>query len=374
MATTDRPQAASAMASKNRQASTVNFEGKMARTPSMGRKLMASTARDPRAISAGSTMSEASTWSCVDKPAASILALRNRIIITIDKAITLLDLYERRFLHDADDDFQGVYQEFVKQLLARIGYKNDLFTCDQLETVIIRRFQSEAQIARRSDFKALAMVCRRARGFKELRSQVQSRLDEVYDYADTFCVPFSNETEGYSFESLELYENIRTECLRNIKTNMEAVHVSCEELRDIQPMVNYLEQYNKVIHHIEHIVRCLRCASVNLKRWVVADEQYEKSLEKEIAFLGQKSKALSSDRLTLSNVRYEVKARAPNASGKLRKVELTLNRCQTASERLEERQKSLNQSILDVQESQRRVRRQLADVERTSGRRQVRLE
>lgn len=368
---TEKPQGA-----RTRKLSIVSFDGHNSTTVDIGAKYGRRLGAVPsggggRLASAGSGVSTASTWSFVSRPAASMQALRNRILITLDKALSLLSEFEQRYLYSADDDFHGIYQEFVKQLLARIGYKNDLINCDHLDTVIIRKFQCEPQIARRSDFKSLVVVCSRHRAFKEMKSQVQNRLDEVYSYADTFCVAFSGETEGLSFESVENYENIKTECLREIGTHLEAAQASWDELRDIQPIVVYLESYSRVLHHIENVVGSLHMATKSLKKWVVADEQYEKTLEKEIMFLKQRCSRATNDRVTISSMRYEVKARTPNASGKLRRVEMTLSKCHNTLEKLNEQQKVLIKSVADVQESQRVTRKDLAAVQRKSGRRQV---
>ena len=121
--TTERPQA-----SRARKLSVVSFDGqnstKVELDVKYGRRLGVAT--NSRLASAGSAVSTASTWSYVNKPASSMRALRNRIFITLDKALTLISEFEERYLFNADDDFHGIYQEFVKQLLARIGYKNDL--------------------------------------------------------------------------------------------------------------------------------------------------------------------------------------------------------------------------------------------------------
>lgn len=365
----DRP-----VAAKSRKLSIVSFDEHNSTRVDVqyGRRLGAApAAANGRLVSAGSAVSTASTWSFVNKPAASIQALRNRILITLDKALSLIKEFEQRYLYSADDDFHGIYQEFVKQLLARIGYKNDLINCEHLETVIIRRFQPEQQIARRADFKSLAIVCARHRAFKDLRAQVQNRIDEVYTYADTFCVTFSNEAEGLSFESVENYENIKTDCLRELRVYLDAGQASCDELKDIQPVSVFLESYSRVLHHMENVTSCLHNATMQLKKWVIADEQYEKSLDKEIMFLKHRSGRVAADRITVSSLKFDVKTRIPNASGKLRKVEMTLGKCNGALEKLSEQQKSVNKSIADVQESMRIARRELANLQRKSGRRQV---
>ncbi|KAF6018962.1 hypothetical protein EB796_022724 [Bugula neritina] len=324
----DRP-----VAAKSRKLSIVSFDEHNSTRVDVqyGRRLGAApAAANGRLVSAGSAVSTASTWSFVNKPAASIQALRNRILITLDKALSLIKEFEQRYLYSADDDFHGIYQEFVKQLLARIGYKNDLINCEHLETVIIRRFQPEQQIARRADFKSLAIVCARHRAFKDLRAQVQNRIDEVYTYADTFCVTFSNEAEGLSFESVENYENIKTDCLRELRVYLDAGQASCDELKDIQPVSVFLESYSRVLHHMENVTSCLHNATMQLKKWVIADEQYEKSLDKEIMFLKHRSGRVAADRITVSSLKFDVKTRIPNASGKLRKVEMTLEAMQAA--------------------------------------------
>ena len=190
MAAAEKPAGA-----RQRKLSIVSFDGQNAPQVDLlgnqyGRRL--GTARpqaDARVISASSAVtgvSVASTWSFVTKPAASMQALRNRIIITLDRSMQMIQEFEARYLFNADDDFHGIYQEFVKQLLARIGYKNELINCEHMDTIVIRKFQSEAQIARRSDFKSLALVCARHRAFKDMRTQVQHRLDEVFTNADQF--------------------------------------------------------------------------------------------------------------------------------------------------------------------------------------------
>ncbi|XP_067934357.1 uncharacterized protein [Watersipora subatra] len=311
-----------------RKLSVVSFDGQNSTHVPLdvkyGRHLGAAPSGVRRLASAGSGVSTASTWSFVNKPAASMQALRNRILITLDKSLTLISQFEERYLYNADDDFHGIYQEFVKQLLARIGYKNDLINCEHLESVIVRKYQSDLQIAKRADFKSLTIICARNRAFKAMRSEVQSRIDEVYNYADTFCVTFSSEAEGYSFEAVERYENVKTNCLRLIKRNLEAVQASSDELKDIQPIVVYLESYSRVLHHIENVVSSLQKATTSLKKWVIADEQYEKTLDKEISFLKQRCSRTVNDRVTVSSLKFDVKSRQPNASGKLRKVEITI--------------------------------------------------
>lgn len=368
---------------RNRKLSIVSFDGHNAPQVDLlgnqfGRRLaMSRPESDPRIISASSAVtgvSVASTWSFVTKPAASMQALRNRIIITLDRALQMIQDFEGRYLLNADDDFHGIYAEFVKQLLARIGYKNDLINCEHMETIIIRKFQSEAQISRRSDFKSLALVCARHRAFKEMRTQVQNRLDEVYNYADQFCVTFASETEGLNFESVENYENIKTECLREIRTSLEAVQASSDELRDIAPVSVYLDSYTRVLHHVENVVGNLYTASSYLKKWVIADEQYEKTIEKEIMFLKHKVTRSARDRSAVSSIKYEVKTSKPIASGKLRKVDLSINKNHAAIEKLEAQQRDLNKAISDLQGNQRTTRRQISDLQRKSGRRLVSLQ
>ena len=367
---------------RQRKLSIVSFDGQNAPQVDLlgnqyGRRL--GTARpqaDARVISASSAVtgvSVASTWSFVTKPAASMQALRNRIIITLDRSMQMIQEFEARYLFNADDDFHGIYQEFVKQLLARIGYKNELINCEHMDTIVIRKFQSEAQIARRSDFKSLALVCARHRAFKEMRTQVQNRLDEVYNYADQFCVTFASETEGLHFESVENYENIKTDCLREIRTSLEAVQASCDELRDIAPVSVYLDSYTRVLHHVENVVSNLYAAASYLKKWVVADEQYEKTIEKETMFLKHKLSRSARERSAVSSIKYDVKTSKPVASGKLRKVELSINRNHATIEKLEGQQRDLNKTISDLQENQRTTRRQIADLQRKSGRRLVRM-
>ena len=377
MAAAEKPAGA-----RQRKLSIVSFDGQNAPQVDLlgnqyGRRL--GTARpqaDARVISASSAVtgvSVASTWSFVTKPAASMQALRNRIIITLDRSMQMIQEFEARYLFNADDDFHGIYQEFVKQLLARIGYKNELINCEHMDTIVIRKFQSEAQIARRSDFKSLALVCARHRAFKEMRTQVQNRLDEVYNYADQFCVTFASETEGLHFESVENYENIKTDCLREIRTSLEAVQASCDELRDIAPVSVYLDSYTRVLHHVENVVSNLYAAASYLKKWVVADEQYEKTIEKETMFLKHKLSRSARERSAVSSIKYDVKTSKPVASGKLRKVELSINRNHAAIEKLEGQQRDLNKTISDLQENQRTTRRQIADLQRKSGRRLVRM-
>lgn len=322
--------------------------------------------------SAGSRVSTTSTWSFVSQPAASLQALRTRILITIEKALTLIKNFEKKFLDTPDDDFHGVYQEFVKQLLARIGYKTDLVNADHLDSVIIRRFQTEPAVASRLDFKALTVVTQRAKAFKELKSQVQARIDEVMNYADSFCATFSSETEGYSFECVENYENMKTECLREIGASLESVQASSDELRDIQPLSVYLESYGRVLHYIEHVTHCLSNATLSLKRWIIGDEQYEKSIEKEIMYLRQRAKQLAGDRLSISSLRFEVVNRNPNEAGKVRRVDLTVQRLTSALEKQKEQQRSVSRQICGIREDQRGARRELATVERQSTRRMVR--
>lgn len=321
--------------------------------------------------SAGSRVSTTSTWTFNSQPASSLQALRSRILITIEKALALIKDFEKRYLDNPDDDFHGVYQEFVKQLLVRIGYKTDLVNAEHLDSVIIRKFRTEPTVASRLDFKALTVVTDRSRAFKELKAQVQARIDEVMTYADSFCATFSNETEGYSFECVENYENLKTECLREVGSSLESVQASCDELKDIQPLSVYLESYSRVLHFIEHVVHCLSNAVLSLKKWIIGDEQYEKSIDKEIMYLKQRSKQLAGDRLSISSLWFEVVNRNPNEAGKTRKVDLMLLKLTSVLDKHKEQQRNISRQIRDVRESQRGARRELATVERQATRRMV---
>lgn len=359
---------------RNRKSSSVSFDGvsaPQAADTKSGRQLAGARSSSRMISSAGSGLSTASTWSFPSRPAASLRALRNRIQITIEKALSLIAHFQTRYLTDPEDDFHGVYQEFIRQLLARIGYKNDLVNTDHLDSVIMKRFKTDAQIARRADFKALTEVCARAKAFRELKAQVQSRIDEVYNYTDVFCVTFSSEADGVSFECVENYENIKTECLRLLESSLDRVQICSDELRDIQPLPNYLEAYNRVLNHIELVVDNLKTAAQQLKVWVIADEQYEKAIEREIQYLKHKSNQVTCDRVSLSSSRHVVRSRPACEAGKSRRVELTLSRLRENLTKQNESHRVVSRSVAEVKEKIRKARRDLATVEKQSTRRLV---
>lgn len=359
-------------ASRHRKSSTVSFDGMASTRPVNMRRCQPPPPPSSRLIgSAGSGLSTASTWSFSTRPAASMQALRNRILITIEKAITLVSSFQQKYLANPEDDFHGVYQEFVRQLLNRIGYKNDLVNCDHLDSVIIKRFQTDPQVARRADFKALVEVSHRAKAFRDLKAQVQGRVDEVYNYTDIFCVTFSSEAEGLSFECVENYENIKTECLRELVLSLDQVQVCNDELKDIQPLSTYLEAYSRVLNYIEIVASNLGIAAQQLKKWVIADEQYEKAMDREIQFLKHLSNQVTCDRIASSSSRYEVKSRPANEAGKTRRVELALAKLKNSLVRQNEKRRAISRSIEEVKDKIREARRDLVTVEKLATRRLV---
>lgn len=174
--------------------------------------------------------------------------------------------------------------KFVEAACTKAGKEpSSLKSLKDLKRLLARAKDEEAEYS--DEYVELRKMVKRGKLFEYIAFTLRSDLVNAYDsQLEKYCLSFYLEAKEEELKAVQEYEQTIGVCRREIKDRMELFDRLLDEADKYKDsIVQYITNYGFVVGRMVEVCQALAGVCTPIKKWLVADADYPRRIQEEIA-------------------------------------------------------------------------------------------